>query len=226
MASTKKIDIIYSVLEHIREINDDSDFSEEFVADQIDTVRNNFVKQTLRYSGDVTEDFIQSLDEVPVDLADSSASPIHSTNLSILISEDIPAPLRVKQKEYFTRIGSLNILEPSYNIIAYDSLPYVGNGKFNSKIISACYYKNFIILAANKSMLSFLGTEYINVRGVFGSPDEVETYNSISNIHHDWDYVYPIPDGMVHDLIKEVINTLSVKLQIAEDKINNSTNDK
>lgn len=220
----KKIDIIYSIIEQLNDLSDDNNFSEEFIADQIDIYRNKLVKQTLRNSGDVSEDFIQSLDEVYMDMGDASISPKHDTDINILISDTtIPKPLRVKQKDYLTRIGPLNIFEPSYNIITIDRLPYIGKGKFNNTQKFACYYNNKILIAANKVLLEFIMIQYISVRGIFANPDEVVLYNSNTTVHHNWDYEYPMPDTMIDDLIKMVLQSFTLKLQLPTDRDNDAT---
>lgn len=223
---SKKIDLIYSVLETLREINDDSDFSEEFIADILDYNRAELIKQTLRYSGDVSQDFIQSLDRVKLNVGDVSSSALSDYDLNILVTDNIPIPLRVKQKEYFTRIGSLNVLEPSYTIIPFERLPFTGKGRFNKKQKYAAYADGKIYLTGDKSLIEFIAMEYINVRGIFANPDSVVEYNLNSSISHNWNYDYPLPETLTATLLKMVIQILTPKIELSSDKLNNATDGK
>lgn len=223
---SKKIDLIYSVLETLREINDDSDFSEEFIADILDYNRAELIKQTLRYSGDVSQDFIQSLERVPVNVNDVSLSALSEYDLNILITDKIPVPLRVKQKEYFTRIGSLNPLEPSYTVIPFERLPYTGKGRFNKTQKYAAYSDNKVYVVGHKNLIEFIAIEYINIKGIFANPDAVVEYNLNSNVSHNWDYEYPLPESLTNVLLKMVLQAISPKVELPSDRLNDASNGK
>jgi len=214
---SKKIDLIYSVLEIIRETYDDSEFTEEFIADQLDSARGSLMRQLLRYSGDVTEDFIQQV-ELNLSLADASLIE-GNTDFKMLQSQEIPTILRIKRKPYITRVGSVFISKPSFTYVAAEHLPWVGKGRFNANAKYYAYLNNKIVIKGNANDAELATMEVGVLRAVFSSPDDVETATN-------WNYEYPFPDSYRNELIQTTLQLISPKIELPTDKTNDAENTK
>lgn len=212
---SKKIDLIYSVLELIREVYDDSEFTEEFISDQLDSARANLARQFLRYSGDVTEEFIQQI-ELTLSLADASITG-GSTDFKMLQSQTIPTVLRIKRKPYITRVGSVFITKPSFTYVAAEHLPWVGKGRFNSNSKYFAYLNDTIIIKGNANDAELATMEIGVIRAIFASPDDL-------NEGTNWDYEYPFPDSYRNELIQATLQLISPKIELPTDTTNDAAN--
>lgn len=215
-----KIDIIYSVLEKLQKINDDSSFTEELIAYTLDTARAEIINTYLKRPDFITRQYIQSLDEVAVSLDDDSLTTT-ATDTTLLASGVIPIPLNVRGKDYLTRVGTLSLQSPPYNYVGYDRFLYSGNGKYSSRQIYATYYDNRIFIKGSKNITEFILVDTINVEGIFAQPDEVVKYNN-SDSDLNWNYEYPLPENFVSLLESKTIELISPKLELQEDKINDA----
>lgn len=162
------------------------------------TIDNNYI-QKVRPNGQA----------VSTELTDSSAYTSIPTG-TYMVRTAITIPPTIERDgigHTFTRIGPADQLGIEFNIIPYDAINYYGNGKFNHDSVAA-YLLDDRIYFMSKNPQSVLGLKYVDIRGVFQNPLEVELINN--SLYTD-DDAYPINLNMIEDM-KSIILGKEFKL--------------
>jgi hypothetical protein len=176
----------------------------------IDSTRALLVKQKMDKSIlGIDDTFIQTLapngNPVQLEEIDSSLlSSIPSKRYMKRTNIDIPKVLFIRGGvPAFTRIGPVDRLEYKFKPVSYETALISGFGKFNSKDIY-CFYLDKRIYLMSRDLNYFKHIEYIDVKGVFHYPSEVDALNDAS---HDDDSPYPITPAMIEDMESIIVKT-------------------
>jgi hypothetical protein len=223
-------DIIYRMYEQLRafpNISDSIDVRE--FANWTMTYRAKVLRQKIdKYSiNQMDESYVQDLGAVGLEIVDSSTHDVLETNHNIVRTKiDLPLPIETsKGLGLYTRISPADRLEQRFKLINFDSLPFVGSGRFNSHEVFASQYGKRIYIYSKDP--SFFEMKFINVRGVFSNPLEAMLFiNPIQTIDQLYANEYPVNASMVEDIIMTAVTTL-YKFNVSgfEDKINNQSDD-
>jgi hypothetical protein len=171
----------------------------------------------------IDESFIQDLGaNVQLERVDSSIVTTLPTERYYLRTVlDIPPTIeRSNHMGTFTRIGSPDRLESSFNIVTPERWVVSGNGKFNSRDIFVTVMEQKIYLTSKDPY--FLTMKYLDVRGVFQNPIEagkikLSTYSASDN--------YPISASMINDLKNIIVqDKFKLILQPQQDKVADEDN--
>ena len=153
-------------------------------------IRNNravWIKNELNKGRPISQRFIQDLGCVELQHADLGiCSNVGCTFLQSKI--DIPNTIEHNGTPTLTKVGPSIVNQGTFTIIPYERVPYIGNGRFNSKAIYAFWKDNKICLVSASSSLNFTGMQKINVRGVFADPEAVPGYDATKD--------YPISEAL------------------------------
>lgn len=189
--------------------NTDS-LSLRLVKSWIDSARALLVKQKLDKSIlGIDETFVQTLapEGEPVRLEEVDSSLVSSLPARRYMKRttiDIPRVLFIRGgTPAFTRIGPVDRLEYKFKPVSYETALTSGFGKFNSKDIYCFYLDNRIYITA-RDLNYFKHIEYIDIKGVFHYPAEVDALN---DINYNDDSPYPITPSMIDDIESIIVKT-------------------
>lgn len=217
-----KSEIIYSILEKLRQADsDDSNFNEEIISYHIDNVRALLLKQRAEKGKGFSEIDVQTL-TMDVNKYDASMDTSLTVGQDILRSVNkLPKLLKIADKLSIVRIGSLNLYDPGFNIVSYAQSLYSGNGRYNSNLVYAYLFNDYVYVKGALGCKEYRYLDKIIVRGIFEDCDTVDAKTKSLDCT-DYDYEYPISADMLSDLESMVIQQVSIGLQIPEDEKNDA----
>lgn len=176
-------------------IVDDDDLDLRQIKFWIRNSRAVWIKNELNNGRSISQRFIQDLGVTELERTNIGLSvPVGCTVLRTKI--EIPNTIEHKGIPTLTRVGPAILNQGTFTIVPYERVPYVGNGRFNSKAIYAFWKDNRIYLVSNSSSLNFTGMQKINIRGVFANPENVPGYDSTKD--------YPISE-VLWTYLKDIV---------------------
>lgn len=182
---------------------DDDNLSKEQIAFWIRTVRSKLLRQEASKGYSVSDNVIQVLECVPLELVDASDCCDLELNCALLRTVDeIPAPVQGTSGDMVFSILGPNLRSIPVNQIPFERVPYWGSGRFTGK--------EPVIFDYNKRM--YLISQYnpgrINIRGIWADPEEAGNFTNCNNEPcFTWDSPYPVSDHMADDIKKIILDT-------------------
>jgi len=219
--------IIYDVREALNQYIDDSQIDDRYIiylygikrAKYLRQDENNFQRTT---DISVKQTFCLELESIP----------INQCNVNIECDEivrtvkPIPQPLDLHVGNAITNIKPTNRIALPFNFVDKNKAIYSEYSPFNKSIFAFLDTDRYIYLVSKTNALNLL--DCISITGVFEDPLELLNYSNccsceIATPCLDYDTInYPLQPHYI-DLIKEeIVQQLIQKLQIPEDKENNS----
>lgn len=223
-------EIVYDVLGDVKSsrITDDANITTDKVKYIVHVQRSMWLNRRLTKPGYMsTEDIIQDLGCIPVEMADTAECCDVNSGCSVLrTSKKIPTPVNGNTDTMITRIGPVDKIGSPFQRVSYSEVPYVGNGKFNKKHVFATYMNDRIYLIFGPDNYEARMIEHLNARGVFEDPQEVREFTKCSGdpCYTD-DLRYPVPENLIPFIKQQVFQQLVSNEQMPEDQKNDS-NDK
>lgn len=218
--------ISYELLTVIRQLHDDSDIDIRLIQEWIQSSRAVWLTNELNKFKPVSPEFIQDLGCVELVPVDPSTCGLSECTL-LRTNLEMPVFLEAGQEAAITRVGPSIVTSSSFKVIAYERLPFVGNGRFNSNSIYAFLIKPYLYLYTKSDSLEYAGMRKINIRGILGDPtDAVRFTNSDGTPCYTDNSYYPITDRLVTYLKDMVIQSnIKIMLSLVPDKLNNASDD-
>ena len=208
-------EIIHSVRELVDAHSDDSNVTNEFIAYLLDTIRVKYVRQRL---GDTRRNVSNSYkQQIEIDL-ELYKDVLDNTYLRSI--DEIPSILDINHIENRSILSSNNVLVKSFNMTNYKRLPYVGSRSHLANMIyGAIGDDNKLYLNSGNSNYKMMNK--VKLFAIFDSPEDAWKLSPDydENIEY-WDVPYPIETSLIPDVTKDIVNTLTIPLNIPEDKIN------
>jgi hypothetical protein len=218
--------LVYDIWEIISGggIVDDSKFDPRQIAFWISNQRALLIRSDLNKGRGIDHDLIQDLGCVEMENADRSECCDIQSGCSILRTKNVlPKPIILNFDPLFTRIGRIDKLSETYNLVPYSQAVYAGNGRFNQGMKFAYYLNGRIYIKVTNHNLFTKAIKHINIQGVFENPEEVSGYNSCSgDACYTDDSRYPVSAWMVDYIKGEVLKNAGMMGAIPQDKDNNS----
>lgn len=221
--------LIYDIWEIMSggRIADDSKFDPRQISFWLNNQRALLVRNDLNKGRNIDPDLIQDLGCVEMEVVDRAECCDIGIDCAIIRTKlRIPNPLVLNHLPLFTRIGRIDKVSESYNVIPYAQIPFVGNGRFNKKMKFAFYRDGRIYIKLTSNNLFTKAIKHINIQGVFEDPSDIGRFTTCSGIPcFSEDDKYPISAWMV-DYIKEgVMRNAGLTNITAPDKENNASSD-
>lgn len=214
-------ELIYMVLDQLKQMSDDSQFTEEHIMLLLDNYRALLLKQ--RYS-DVRKSIPESnyqtlcLDVSQYQMFDDN---ICGNTTYLRSKEAIPNLMK---------IGNPKVYPTDYfkGLITYidkERFRFVGYNKYLQNIIYCTLLPDqYLILKSNNSQ--FLNLEKIKVTGIFENSVDAAKYECSDNSVCDiYDKVFPLEESLIPDLITVIVKMLSAVLYQPQDQQNNAKDD-
>jgi hypothetical protein len=220
---------IYEVRLRVRQLNlyDDDKLDDRLIKFWINNERSLWIRNEMNKPRSVDEQIIQTLGCCRLEVADRSSCPTGLTGYSILQTvDDIPKVIELNNGDGILEVGPVDKIARPFSYITLSRARFVGNGRFNSKIIFAFRYGLKILLIAKDmesgSFLKYL--RYIRVRGVFVDPEKVAIFTHVdgTTCYSDNDD-YPMNEWMWNYIRNQITkDNFQLITNAPTDKVNDS----
>lgn len=219
-------ELVYEVIELYRatyKVTDSLD--ERLVASWIQSFRALLLKESPESIRQIDPHVIQVLPNVELELVPAINVPTLDNGDTILRTvRQIPSFIDSKDKTpMITRLYGAELIGESFQITTASMSPYVGNGKFNNKIIYAFIHDGRLYFTSKSRVHKLM--KYVTIEGVFANP--IEAYEFVHGVgSYDWDYEYPISESIVPTIMDMIVKTkFNLVLYPPQDPANNATDD-
>ena len=209
-------ELIYSVLDRIKAISDDSIITEDHVIFTIDKVRAALLYQ--KY-GEVKREVIESnYQTLCLDLEQVTNSDVCG-EIYMRTTKSIPSLLNIGN----TSIYPLDFYKGNIAFVSRERMKYVGYNKLLQNVIYASLNPDGRVYLKSKNP-QFLYLEKISVTGVFENAMEASQLEC-SQICEHWVRIVPIEEDLIPVLIETVVKDLLGALYRPADEQNNMSDD-
>lgn len=166
---------------------------------QIAYYRAILIRRDFERNAFVTPQYVQSLGCVPVKEVDLSECPAHLTGYTLFRTvEALPAPIRLKNGNAFTYVGSIDRIRP-YRQVSPEEIPYLNHARF-AKGMPSFFYLNDHIYLYN------VAPEVINVQGMFERPElAAEYWDEEGRPCYTDDSTYPVTADLIQAITQSIL---------------------
>lgn len=203
-------EIVYDLWQTISPlISDDSAVDERQLKYWVSAQRALWLRNELNKSPRTIDDNIQqSLGAVELEIVDSiENSPYTGGSAKILKSKlQIPVAIELHNSTAITRVASLDLKCRKFSFVDYTAVPYVGHGKFNRNQVFTFLKGGYLYVVSDCNNPAVKALKYVNVRGVFESPEEVGRFRELDGSPcYTADSNYPINKWILGYMKNEII---------------------
>lgn len=219
--------LIYDVREMLKQYIDDSEISDSYILYLYGILRAKYIRQS-------ENDFQKTtsiLTTQTLCLALEKVS-INECNFNIDCNEivrtvlSIPKPLDLNIGTSITSVKPTNRIAVPFNFISKEKAIYSMKSPFNKSIYAFLDNDMKIYLLSGSDSLNLL--DCLTITGIFEDPLELLSYTNCCNCEEatpciDYDTIdYPLPAHYIDIIKADILNQLINKLNIPEDKVNDS----
>tara|TARA_R110000782_G_scaffold85329_1_gene165944 strand:+ start:989 stop:1672 length:684 start_codon:yes stop_codon:yes gene_type:complete len=222
--------IIYDVREALKLYSDDTDVTDRYITYLYGIKRAKYLRQDLNNFQKSTDlSITQTLClQLEVVSANQCASAL-DCGVILRTKRPIPQPIELHTKSAITSVKSTNRISLPFNFVTKEKAIYSKFSPFNKSVFAFLDNDNYIYVISESNTVNLI--ECITITGIFEDPLELKTYSnccSCEAVVPCFDMAttnYPLQPHYI-DLIKiEIITQLAGRLNIQDDKTNNSVND-
>src|SRR3990167_979180 len=153
--------------------SDDSDVSLRQIGFWILNTRAELLSQWVSKGHSFSDNFVQTLDCVDVELVDLSSCCGITTECTAYKTElQLPKPLSGQYSDLITRVTGINFIGPSYHLIPLPRVKWELDNKFTFNIPKAFLSNGFLYVVGN----NLIGLKKISVEGVWEDPTDVARF--------------------------------------------------
>ncbi|MDR0912096.1 MAG: hypothetical protein LBM96_05800 [Methanobrevibacter sp.] len=220
---SKYRELVYLVLDEIKGISDDFNYTEDHIIYLLGAYRSFLLKQ--RYNDKRNPIPISSYQNICVNLEQYNSSNNNCFGQTYLKSVDkVPDTMNIG----INRVYSIDYYDSNINLISKERMRYVGNNQYlKNQIYASIGPDNYLYLKSCNPQ--FLYLKKINISAIFEDPKEAfelqcsdENGGKVCDI---LDYEFPIEEALIPSLTQMIVAELLRTIQISEDNINNAHND-
>lgn len=219
--------MIYDVRERLNQLSDDSEFSDKLILHRINQVRSTFLLQHLNnFRIPTSLDIIQTLC-METELVSNTICGIEGCEQILRTKEKLPQTLIKHTGPSIISVSTPKIFSEPISIISQDKAGFTKYKKIKG-IFAFLGSDNHIYIYSDISE-SYKFIECIMISAVFYNPLELVKFKNCCECSDEettcYDYdttTYPIIADLEEAVVTRVIETFKPKLEIPEDKINNS----
>jgi hypothetical protein len=221
--------IIYDVREALNQYSDDNEIDSRYIIYLYGIKRAKYLRQDLNNFNRSIDNSIQQqlclkMEEVSINTCglDFECDTILRT------TQSIPKPLELHTKTSIVNVKPTNRVSIPFNFVNKSRIYYLEGAEFPNSLYAFLDTDNYIYVYSKNE--DFKNLECLTITGIFEDPLELKNYKNCCSCKPDlanqcFDEMtsdYPLQPHYI-DLIKnEIVNDLIKKLQIPEDKTNNS----
>ena len=224
MATFKEI--IYMVLDLLKENSDDSFYTEEHVLFLASKMRALLLERKYKGSRNTAFTPMSSENEQQICLSLDTAEilPYGCSGLWLKSTEKLPDLLGSTEPKIAAVSDMLGV---NISFIPAERMPYVGHNKWLKNIIYAAKsVDDYLYLYSNNPQFRYL--ENIKMSGVFSNPEEAAKLACSSDGEQPCDVMdqtFPLEDALVPSCIELIVQELTGARYAPEDRQNNDKDD-
>jgi hypothetical protein len=223
------LNTLHSQLDEALNINAvDTVFSTVYYTDLINGQREVWLRNEYNKNRSIDPNIQQSLNCVEVELVEPHNCCIEVPSGCKILKTVLPIPNTIEfyNNKGITSIGPVDITQKRYILVDYNAIPYVGNGRFNQKLIFAFLYDSYLYLISKSDIYKYI--KYITVRGIFTDPTSLGEFTNCDGVACWSPYdPYPLNGWMWEQFIKPyIVDQLKQKQPIHLDQENDGKDNK
>jgi len=218
-------EIAYDLLTIVKpQVSDDNDIELEQIKFWIHNQRALWIRNELNRIRSIDASIQQTLcaDLELVDASDCCGVDLCSDILRT--KKKIPKSIELHAKEAITRVGPVNKTKRPFSYINYSQVPWIGNGKFNTKMIYAFLHDEYMFILPKNPKYNKMDKTII--RGVFEDPTLIAAFNDCDSntpCYTD-DDDYPIKNWMIPALKEAILKSNLMIASQAEQALGDDSN--
>jgi len=209
--------IINDIREVLNSYSDDSNISDEHIAYNAHIARAMFLQQKYTTRSNVIPEKVKQHFNHTLELAEENE---FSSGLRTV--EPIQKPLESFNFKSNIKISTGSYLDPYFSFVSRERFPFVGQSKWVQNQIYVTIGSDFrLYFTSGNPNVKIL--ENVKLSYTTENPEEVYPHTIDYNSNLDfWDVEYPFEQNLVNQLTDVILKKLAPKLEIPEDKNNNS----
>jgi|TARA_R110000823_G_scaffold313799_1_gene441836 hypothetical protein len=223
--------LIYDVREGVNQYSDDSEISDRYIIYLYGIKRSKYLRQELNiqtrtFDNSILQTLCLKLEEVSTNECgvDIECETILRT------TSPIPTPLELHTKVALQSVKPTNRIAVGFNFISKKRASYMEGATFNKALYSFLDPDGYIYVISGADNNHFKLLDCLTITGVFEDPLELASYSNCCGCTvvvpcFDMSTTdYPLQPHYIDLIREEIIKTLVIKLQIPEDKTNDTNN--
>jgi len=222
-------EIAYDLLTIVKpQLSDDNDIELRQVKYWIHNQRALWIRNELNKNRTIDATLEQTLC-ADLELVDASDCCGIDLDCNILrTKQKIPKTIELHSKEGITRVGPVNKKRRGFAYISYSRVPWIGNGRFNSKSIFAFLHDEYMYIYPLDP--KYQKMEKTIIRGIFEDPTSISSFNNCDTntpCYTD-DDDYPIKTWMIPPMKESIMKSnliIAVQAEAQQDDSNNAKSD-
>lgn len=219
MATLKQV--IYDLQESIHNYTTDSNYSNEYLAYQINAARALLLQQKFSQRSFIISQKLRQHFYAELELAEENEF-VDGIGTILRTKNAIEYPLEPFNFKSNIRITSGSYTDITFSLVSPDRFPYVGNSKFIQNIIYVTIGSDFRLYFTSSNP-AFKAIENVKLSFVAENPEEAYPASTNYDANQDfWDIEYPLENDMIVQLTDMIFKKLTQIAVIPEDKINDS----
>jgi len=220
-------DLVYEIRMLLRnnKLSDDENFSDRLIEKLIVTQRALWLKNLAGQRTFKPQQLVQDLGCVEIEIADPADCCGFSTKCSAIRTVlTIPRTIRTFDGDGITRVGPINKLQSNYSYVPYERAKWNGAGYFNSSAVIAFRLSGHIYVVSRSDSDYFKYIEYVNIRGLFENPRNVEVFNRCTGeACFSEDSEYPLSEDMWAYMKEQIVKgNFGILSSVLTDKTNDA----
>lgn len=215
-------ELVSYVLDLVKEVSDDSHFTEEHVIYMLGKTRSMLLKQ--RYS-DLRKEIPQSnYQTICIDLEKTEGIPgIPCTGTYLKSTVKVPNMMEIGAK----KVSSIDFFGGNINYVNPSRFKYVGGNKYiQNQIYSTIAPDNYLYLKSDYAPAYYL--KKVKVTGIFEDVEkalELQCNEDGEKVCDIMDMTFPIEESLVTPMLDMIVQQLSAVKYTAADTTNNANDD-
>ena len=206
-----KRELIYSVLEKLKNVSDDQSLTEEFIAHLIDLKREYLLHQKYSDYRRVLPEVVKQTIEFEM-VREQRVLGIDGEYILVSLKK-LPMLTDLARLKNSTVLSGRDYIESYLNLIPYERFLHVGKDKWLKNQIYAAYRDGKLYLKSGN--FRDKGITVLNMTGVFSDPELAYFMSPDYNYNVDFkDTVYPIPNALADTVINMIIEDLVKTIEL------------
>ena len=219
--------LVYDVIEQVNSFSDDSELDERYIMYLYGIKRSKYLRQDLNnfnrsYDNSIQQTLCLDMEEVSM----NSCGLDLDCDKIMRSKQPLPKPLELHTKPAIVNIKPTNRISLPFNFITKERMYYMEGSLFPNNIYCFIDTDNYIYLYSLNEGYKLI--ECLTVTGVFEDPLELKNYKDCCGCEKPTECFdemtsdYPLQPHYIDLIRNEIVQAIIGKLNIPEDKINDS----
>jgi hypothetical protein len=208
-----------------QELYDDDQLDDRLLKHWVHNQRALWIRNEINKNHSVDDQIIQKAC-MEMEVADRSDCPVQTTQFDVLKSvQELPKTIELHHNDGVVRVGPVDVLAKDYSYVPIARAKFAGNGRFNTKLIYAFRYHNYMYIHSPKSLNYARFIKYVMVYGLFENPETLSRFTHVNGTpcYSDNDD-YPLNSWMWNYIKSQILRAeFDLLVEAPVDEVNDST---